>query len=39
VLQDDKTGEQNESQEEADNIKESLNFFDEIFDQRNSKIL
>lgn len=30
MLQDDKTGEQNESQEEADNIKESLNFFDRI---------
>lgn len=30
LLQDDKTGEQNENQEEADNIKESLNFFDRI---------
>lgn len=30
LLQDDKTGEQDESQEEADNIKESLNFFDRI---------
>ncbi|KAJ5512164.1 hypothetical protein N7463_001716 [Penicillium fimorum] len=30
LRQDGKTGEQNESQEEADNIKESLNFFDQI---------
>lgn len=30
LLQDDETGEQNDSQEEADNIKESLNFFDRI---------
>ncbi|KAJ5967586.1 hypothetical protein N7501_003834 [Penicillium viridicatum] len=30
LLQDDETGEQNDSREEADNIKESLNFFDRI---------
>jgi hypothetical protein len=30
VLQDDKTGEQNESQEEADNIKESLLVHDDV---------
>ncbi|KAJ5343381.1 uncharacterized protein N7506_003205 [Penicillium brevicompactum] len=30
LLQDHETGEQNDSQEEADNIKESLNFFDRI---------
>ncbi|KAJ5117561.1 hypothetical protein N7448_011193 [Penicillium atrosanguineum] len=30
LLQHDETGEQNKSQEEAENIKESLNFFDRI---------
>ncbi|CAG7930274.1 unnamed protein product [Penicillium olsonii] len=33
LLQDDETGEQNDSQEEADNIKESLKFFDQISEE------